>query len=127
MQEKEKNINQGKYLNMSLKNFVISVGSRTVTPGGGCVAALVSSLGSALTCMVAFLSYGNRKFENFDSEIRECIPSLYQTYHELTHLIDQDANAFNLFVVILTINDSVFVLKVNLFIFFKLKECSKVT
>lgn len=83
---------------MSLIKFVESVGARTVTPGGGCVAALVASLGSALTCMTAFLSYGNKKFEKHDSQMRLILPPLYQTYHELLDYIDQDANAFNLYV-----------------------------
>jgi glutamate formiminotransferase/formiminotetrahydrofolate cyclodeaminase len=85
--------------NLSLSEFVASVGARTVAPGGGCVAALVASLGSSLTCMTSLLSYGNRKFEKVDSQIRRIIPPLYKAYHELVDLIDQDAAAFNSYVV----------------------------
>ncbi len=86
-------------MNTSLKSFTLSVGARTVAPGGGCVAALVASLGSALTCMTAQLSYGNRKFEKNDSKMKDIIPKLYNTYNELLCFIDQDAKAFNSYIV----------------------------
>ena len=88
------------YLNMSLKSFTSSVGARTVAPGGGCVAALVASLGSALTCMTALLSMGNKKFEKNDVKMRDLIPKLFTTYNELLLYIDQDAKAFNSYIVI---------------------------
>ncbi len=87
------------YLNMNLKSFTSAVGARTVAPGGGCVAALVASLGSALTCMVGLLSYGNRKFEKNDCKMKDLIPKLYYTYNELLLYIDQDAIAFNSYIV----------------------------
>ena len=87
------------YLNMSLKSFTSAVGARTVAPGGGCVAALVASLGSALTCMTALLSFGNRKFEKNDCKMKDLIPKLYSTYNELLYYIDQDAKAFNSYIV----------------------------
>jgi formiminotetrahydrofolate cyclodeaminase len=65
---------------MSLKSFVDSVQARTAIPGGGCVAALVASLGSALACMSAQLTYGNRKFEKLDSQIKEVLPVFYEKY-----------------------------------------------
>lgn len=87
-----------KYQNMSLKHFTHLVGGRSSLPGGGCVAALVGALGSSLACMSAYLTYGNRKFEKLDSQIRQVLPSFYDSYHELLKLVDQDAIAFNLYV-----------------------------
>lgn len=87
-----------KYQKMSVRDFIDSVGARTSIPGGGCVAALSASLGSSLACMVASLTYGNRKFESFDAQIRQLLPSFYDSYNELASLIDQDAAAFNSFV-----------------------------
>ena len=84
---------------MSLKSFVDCVGARSSLPGGGSVSALVASLGSALACMSALLTYGNRKFEDFDANIREVLPSFYDTYQELADLVDQDSEAFNSYMV----------------------------
>ena len=67
--------------------------------GGGCVAALVGSLGSSLATMAAYLTYGNRKYESLDAQIREVLPQFYKIQNELMHLIDQDAIAFNSYVV----------------------------
>lgn len=87
-----------KYQKMSVRGFIDAVGARTSIPGGGCVAALSASLGSSLACMVASLTYGNRKFESLDKQIREVLPAFYDSYNELARLIDQDAAAFNSFV-----------------------------
>ena len=84
---------------MSLKGFASLVGARSPAPGGGCVAALVAGLGSALACMSALLTYGNKKFEKYDSEIREILPEFYDSYNQLIAYVDRDARAFNSFVV----------------------------
>lgn len=68
------------YQTMTLKSFVDSVQARSAIPGGGCVAALVASLGSALACMSAQLTYGNRKYEKFDSKIKEILPAFYDRF-----------------------------------------------
>lgn len=91
---------------MSVKSFIDAVGARSSIPGGGCVAALNASLGSALACMVANLTYGNRKFEALDKQIREVLPAFYDAYNELALLIDQDAAAFNSFVDALKMSES---------------------
>lgn len=83
---------------MSVHDFVDSVAARTSIPGGGCVAALSASLGSALACMVANLTYGNRKFEALDKQIRRLLPPLHDTYNQLVLFIDADAAAFNSYV-----------------------------
>ncbi len=49
--------------------------------------------------MAAYLTYGNRKYEKLDSQIREVLPEFYKIQNDLMKLIDQDAIAFNLYVV----------------------------
>jgi formiminotetrahydrofolate cyclodeaminase len=90
---------------MSVKSFIDSVGARSSIPGGGCVSALTASLGSSLACMVANLTYGNRKFESVDKQIRQVLPAFYDSYNELMLLIDQDAAAFNSYVDALKLPD----------------------
>lgn len=91
---------------MSVRGFVESVGARTSIPGGGCVAALCASLGSSLACMVASLTYGNRKFESLDKQIRQVLPPLYDSYNQLATMIDQDAAAFNSYVDALKLSET---------------------
>jgi glutamate formiminotransferase/formiminotetrahydrofolate cyclodeaminase len=88
-----------RFQSMSLRGFASAIAARTSLPGGGCVAALVATLGSALSNMVAYLTYGNRKFEKHDAEVRQLLPSLHAAYIDLMQLIDQDAIAFNAYVV----------------------------
>lgn len=87
--------NENEYRHMSLKQFVDIVAARTSLPGGGSVSALVASLGSALACMGSQLTFGNRKFESLDAQIRSVLPQFYNTYKELLDLCDQDAKSFN--------------------------------
>ena len=90
---------QSEYKHMSLQAFVDVVAARTSLPGGGSVSALVASLGSALACMGTQLTYGNKKFEALDAQIRSVLPQFYASYRELLDLCDQDAKSFNAYMV----------------------------
>ncbi|MCX6148229.1 MAG: glutamate formimidoyltransferase [Candidatus Kapabacteria bacterium] len=81
--------------NLSVRQFVEAVAARTAAPGGGSVAATIASLGVGLGTMVAWLTYGVRKFEHLDSELRQIIPNLEATTQKLIPMIDADTNAFN--------------------------------
>jgi glutamate formiminotransferase/formiminotetrahydrofolate cyclodeaminase len=81
--------------NLSVRDFVKSIAARTSAPGGGSASAAVAAIGAGLGCMVAQLTYGVRKFENVENEIRKIIPVLYQVTNDLIPLIDADTNAFN--------------------------------
>ena len=90
---------QSEYKHMSLQAFVDVVAARTSLPGGGSVSALVACLGSALACMGTQLTYGNKKFEALDAQIRSVLPQFYASYRELLDLCDQDAKSFNAYMV----------------------------
>jgi glutamate formiminotransferase/formiminotetrahydrofolate cyclodeaminase len=80
---------------MTVRNFVELVGARTSAPGGGSVSALLASLGAALGAMMGWMSYGNKKFEHLDAEMRKNIPPLHEAMKQLLPMIDADTNAFN--------------------------------
>ncbi|XP_052803655.1 formimidoyltransferase-cyclodeaminase-like [Mya arenaria] len=86
---------EGPLVTMDVKDFILTVGSRSPSPGGGSVSALAAALGAALGSMVGFLTYGNRKFEHLDGQMRKLIPSLYKAMKDLTPFIDADAAAFS--------------------------------
>ena len=49
--------------------------------------------------MASYLTYGNRKYEHLDEQIRELLPEFYKIQSELMLLIDQDALAYRSYVV----------------------------
>lgn len=84
--------------NMSVREFVEEVASRSSAPGGGSVSAQLAVVGAGLGAMVAKLTYGVRKFEAVDQQMREIIPPLHRITQGLIPLIDADTNAFADFV-----------------------------
>lgn len=86
-------------VNKSLTEFIELAGSDSPTPGGGSVAALAGSLGSALTMMVANLSFDKKEYEALDADVKaefdDNFKRLTEIAEELTIIIDEDSNAFN--------------------------------
>jgi len=80
--------------NMSLRDFIEEVASRSSAPGGGSVSAQMAAVGVGLGAMVAKLTYGVRKYEALDGKMREIIPPLHRISKELIPLIDEDTHAF---------------------------------
>ena len=80
---------------MSLRNFIQEVASRSSAPGGVSVSAAVAAIGTGLGSMAAKLTYGVRKFEKLDKKMREIIPKLHQASLDLIPMIDADTTAFN--------------------------------
>ncbi len=80
---------------MSTRDFINAIKARTTAPGGGSAAAAIAAIGSALGTMVAHLTYGVRKFEHLDIQLRNTIPPLYHITEKLIPMIDADTNAFN--------------------------------
>ena len=78
----------------TLREFIREVASRSSAPGGGSVAAALAALGAGLGAMAAKLTFGVRKFEALDAEMREIIPPLHNLSQELIPMIDADTRAF---------------------------------
>ena len=79
----------------TVRQFVEEVGSRSSAPGGGSVSALAAALGAGLSVMVAWLTYGVRKFEQYDEIMRKVIEPLDKKMREMIPMIDADTDAFN--------------------------------
>jgi glutamate formiminotransferase/formiminotetrahydrofolate cyclodeaminase len=80
---------------MTVRDFIEEVGARSSAPGGGSVSAALAAMGSGLAAMAAKLTYGVRKFEHLDADMRRIIPPLHETYQALIPMIDADTTAFN--------------------------------
>lgn len=50
--------------------------------------------------MTGFMTYGNKKFEHLDSQMRKLLPSLYKASKDLLPLVDADAMAFSDYMVL---------------------------
>ncbi|MFO8085965.1 MAG: glutamate formimidoyltransferase [Desulfobacterales bacterium] len=79
----------------SLRQFIESVGARSLSPGGGAVSAAAAALGAALGAMAGKLTYGVRKFESVDCQMRDNIPPLHKAYKALIPMIDADSEAYS--------------------------------
>jgi glutamate formiminotransferase/formiminotetrahydrofolate cyclodeaminase len=80
---------------MSLRAFIEEVASRSSAPGGGSVSAALAAMGAGLGAMVGKLTYGVRKFESVDAQMRKNIPPLHDAAARLIPMIDADTTAFN--------------------------------
>lgn len=80
---------------MNLREFIEEVASRNSAPGGGSAAAAIAAIGAGLGSMVAKLTYGVRKFETVDRQMRSIIPVLHDAAMKLIPMIDADTTAFN--------------------------------
>lgn len=89
-----------KLVDMKVNEFINEVDSKAVTPGGGSVSALASSLGVALIRMVGHVTVNKKKFKNLDQDLQikytDVINNLESIKDELMILIDKDTDAFNL-------------------------------
>jgi glutamate formiminotransferase/formiminotetrahydrofolate cyclodeaminase len=80
---------------MTVRGFIEEVAARSSAPGGGSASAAIAAIGSGLGAMVAKLTYGVRKFEHLEKDLRRIIPPLHNAVQALIPMIDADTNAFN--------------------------------
>ncbi len=92
--------------NLSVRDFIREVASRSSAPGGGSVSAAIAGLGAGLGSMVAKLTLGVRKFEDVDQKMRDIIPAMHTASNALIAMIDADTEAFNDFVKALSLPKS---------------------
>lgn len=89
-----------KLIDLKVNEFINEVDSKAVTPGGGSVSALASSIGVALIRMVGHVTVNKKKFKALDQNIQEeynsIIKNLESVKNELISLVDKDTEAFNL-------------------------------
>lgn len=79
---------------LSCEEFTAQTASKAAVPGGGSVAALVGSLGSALAGMVCNLTAGKKKYAQYEGDITRILSDAEQLQNELMNQIDRDAGNF---------------------------------
>jgi len=78
-----------------VKEFVELLASDAPAPGGGSTAALLGSLGAALTAMVANLTTGKEKYKDNEPLVQEILKASQDLSREFLVLVDRDTEAFN--------------------------------
>ncbi len=78
---------------LTLRGFIEEVANRSSAPGGGSASAAIAAMGAGLGSMVAKLTYGVRKFEHLEFQLRKIIPVLHDVSHTLISMVDADTNA----------------------------------
>ena len=84
-----------KLINLSIKGFLNKTASELPAPGGGSVSAYIGSLGAALGTMVANLSSHKRGWDDRWKEFSDWAEKGKTIQNELLHLVDEDTEAFN--------------------------------
>lgn len=80
-------------MDQSVRSFVQAASSRTPTPGGGSVAALVAALGAAMGSMVAHFSQGP-KFASHSEEMEHTIIRMKADIDQYESLLEEDVHSF---------------------------------
>lgn len=84
----------GALIRKTVRAFVEAVGARSAAPGGGSVSAFMGAMGAALGAMVAWLTYGRRKYEHLDAVVRKNLPTLVEVQEALLRAVDLDTDAY---------------------------------
>lgn len=79
----------------TVHDFIDLLASSQPAPGGGSASALAGSVGTALITMVANLTLGKEKYQEYEGEMTEIIAQANKLTDEFLQLIDQDTAAFN--------------------------------
>ncbi|MCK5728538.1 MAG: cyclodeaminase/cyclohydrolase family protein [Methylococcales bacterium] len=79
----------------SIELFLEELASKSATPGGGSVAAMMGAQSAALTSMVCHLTLGKPAYVTVKEEIQMLLSQSEQLRAELTLMIKEDIDVFN--------------------------------
>jgi formiminotetrahydrofolate cyclodeaminase len=79
----------------SIQLFLDELASKSATPGGGSVSALMGAQSAALTSMVCNLTIGKPKYAEFEVEMQALLQKSEALREKLTDLIKADIDVFN--------------------------------
>ena len=79
----------------SIQIFLDELASKSATPGGGSVSALMGAQSAALTSMVCNLTIGKPKYAEVETEMQALLQKSEALREKLTGLIKADVDVFN--------------------------------
>ncbi|MGZ4106827.1 MAG: cyclodeaminase/cyclohydrolase family protein, partial [Tumebacillaceae bacterium] len=78
----------------TIRTFVTAAASKSPTPGGGSIAALVTALGASMTSMVGNLTRG-AKFAEVEAEMSAVVEQMLATIKQSEELLEADMASFD--------------------------------
>jgi formiminotetrahydrofolate cyclodeaminase len=88
----------GEYMDirkMTLEELCYKVKEKTPVPGGGAVGAITAALAGSLNSMVANLTLGKKKYENFEGVMQEVLENMELAIERTLRLANEDVAAFD--------------------------------
>jgi formiminotetrahydrofolate cyclodeaminase len=80
---------------MTIEEFMKKVASKEHVPGGGAVGAVAAALGSGLTEMVANLTIGKKKYQEWEAEMERIVEAMEALREKICDLAVKDMEAFD--------------------------------
>jgi len=80
---------------MTVEDLCNKIKEKTPTPGGGAVGAVIAALGASLNSMVANLTVGKKKYEDFDGMMQEVLAHMDLIIEKALNLAEADIKAFD--------------------------------
>jgi len=82
------------YDELSIKEFLDLLYSKSPSPGGGGVASLCAAMACGLCGMVANLTYGKKKYKVYENDLQQILDKSYKLMNKCVEFITQDAKNF---------------------------------
>lgn len=79
----------------SIQHFLDELASKSATPGGGSVAAIMGAQSAALTSMVCNLTIGKPNYAEVEADMQELLSKSEALRERLTGMIKADVDVFN--------------------------------
>ncbi len=76
-------------------NILEKIASKSPTPGGGSVAAMVGAIACSLAEMVCNLTIGKKKYADVEDDMKEYASRMKEARKRFEELVDEDARAFD--------------------------------
>lgn len=80
---------------LSIKEFLAETAGNTPVPGGGSISALNGAIAAALTEMVANLTIGKKKYEDYEGQMRTIAIEAAGIRERFIGFIDEDSKAYD--------------------------------
>jgi formiminotetrahydrofolate cyclodeaminase len=79
----------------TIHQFLDDLASKSATPGGGSVAAIMGAMGAALVSMVCNLTIGKKNYESIEPEMKELLARSESLRAQLMDMVRSDVEVFN--------------------------------
>lgn len=84
-----------KVYGMTLNDFIAVAASKSHTPGGGNVSAVVATLAASMVAMVGNLTVSNKKYAEFHEQAQKQVDRIMEVIEKLKEYTNKDIEAFD--------------------------------